>query len=104
MSDIDADKAVVRAFWDDLYSTGDLRPVIQLSGSPQKELKGIPHIDNYAKTDEDRQVIDLMFAGHVDRGTTLVLVTHDNTLAQRCDRIVRLRSGRIEHAHAAVPA
>jgi putative ABC transport system ATP-binding protein len=47
-----------------------------------------------------RQVIDLLFAGHVGRGTTLILVTHDNALAQRCDRIVRLRSGRIEGAGA----
>jgi putative ABC transport system ATP-binding protein len=45
-----------------------------------------------------RQVIDLLFAGHVERGTTLILVTHDNALAQRCDRIVRLRSGRIENS------
>jgi putative ABC transport system ATP-binding protein len=45
-----------------------------------------------------RQVIDLLFAGHVNRGTTLVLVTHDTALAQRCDRVVRLRSGRIESA------
>ncbi len=45
-----------------------------------------------------KQVIDLLFAGHVERGTTLVLVTHDGALAQRCDRIVRLRSGRIETA------
>src|SRR6201991_1845412 len=43
-----------------------------------------------------KQVIDLLFAGHVERGTTLVLVTHDTALAQRCDRIVRLRSGRVE--------
>jgi len=43
-----------------------------------------------------RQVIDLLFAGHVERGTTLILVTHDNALAQRCGRVVRLRSGRIE--------
>ena len=48
-----------------------------------------------------RQVIDLLFAGHVERGTTLVLVTHDNALAQRCDRVVRLRSGRIEAARSA---
>ena len=48
-----------------------------------------------------QQIIDLLFAGHVERGTTLVLVTHDTALAQRCDRIVRLRSGRIEGARAA---
>ena len=49
-------------------------------------------------TGTGRQVIDLLFAGHVERGTTLILVTHDNALAQRCDRIVRLRSGRIEES------
>jgi putative ABC transport system ATP-binding protein len=45
-----------------------------------------------------QQIIDLLFAGHVERGTTLVLVTHDSTLAARCDRVVRLRSGHIEAA------
>ena len=43
-----------------------------------------------------RQIIELLFKGHVERGTTLVLVTHDTALAQRCDRIVRLRSGRVD--------
>jgi len=43
-----------------------------------------------------KQIIDLMFAGHAARKTTLVLVTHDAELAARCDRVVRLRSGRIE--------
>src|SRR5438477_8241129 len=33
-----------------------------------------------------QQVIDLLFACHVERGTTLILVTHDNALAQRCGR------------------
>jgi len=45
-----------------------------------------------------KQIIDLMFAGHARRDTTLVLVTHDAELAGRCDRVVRLRSGRIETA------
>ena len=43
-----------------------------------------------------QQIIDLLFAGHIERGMTLVLVTHDNSLAARCDRMIRLRSGRIE--------
>ena len=45
-----------------------------------------------------KQVVDLLFASHRERGTTLVLVTHDQSLAARCDRVVRLRSGRIEDA------
>ncbi len=43
-----------------------------------------------------QQIVDLLFAGHTKRGTTLVLVTHDNALAQRCGRVVRLRSGRVD--------
>ena len=47
--------------------------------------------------DEDtgRQIVDLLFAGHEKRGTTLVLVTHDPSLAKRCGRVVRLRSGHV---------
>jgi len=49
------------------------------------------------------EIIDLMFKGHAERETTLVLVTHDAGLAARCDRVVRLRSGRIEPAPARAP-
>jgi putative ABC transport system ATP-binding protein len=41
-------------------------------------------------------IVDLLFALKGDRGATLVLVTHDVTLARRCDRVVRLRSGHVE--------
>ena len=41
-------------------------------------------------------IIDLLFALKRDRGSTLVLVTHDLELARRCDRVVRLRSGQVE--------
>ena len=40
-----------------------------------------------------QQIMDLMFEKQAERGTTLVLVTHDRTLAARCDMIVRMRSG-----------
>jgi putative ABC transport system ATP-binding protein len=49
-----------------------------------------------------KQIIELLFAGHEERGTTLILVTHDPALAARCDRVLRLRSGRIDSDSAAV--
>ncbi len=42
------------------------------------------------------QVIDLLLWLHRDHGTTLVLVTHDATLAASMERVVSLRDGRIE--------
>ncbi|RAI43842.1 ABC transporter ATP-binding protein [Rhodoplanes roseus] len=56
-----------------------------------------------------RGIVDLMFAGQAERGMTLVLVTHDASLAARCDRVVRMRSGRIDSdtptgARSAAPA
>ena len=40
-------------------------------------------------------IIELLFRGQRERGTTLVLVTHDTELAARCDRVLRMHSGRI---------
>jgi putative ABC transport system ATP-binding protein len=45
------------------------------------------------------EIIELLFANHKQRGTTLVLVTHDAALAARCDRVVKLRSGRLDGPH-----
>ncbi|WP_022976656.1 ABC transporter ATP-binding protein [Nevskia ramosa] len=42
------------------------------------------------------KIIDLLFALNRDRGATLVLVTHDQTLAERCDRVLRLNAGRFD--------
>ena len=41
------------------------------------------------------QVIDLMFALSRDKGATLLLITHDPALADRCDRQIRLVDGLI---------
>lgn len=42
-----------------------------------------------------RMVVDLLFQLHERYGTTLILVTHDNALAGRCRRLVRVEDGRI---------
>ena len=53
-------------------------------------------------------IADLLFALNAERGATLFLVTHEENLARRCQRVVRLESGRVvtdEIAHPAlVPA
>ena len=41
-------------------------------------------------------IIDLIFTLNAEQGTTLVLVTHDEALARRCGRTVRLAGGRIQ--------
>jgi putative ABC transport system ATP-binding protein len=41
-------------------------------------------------------VIDLMFELNAERGTTLLLVTHDEAIAGRCARNIRLAAGRID--------
>ena len=43
-----------------------------------------------------RDIIELLFRGQAERGTTLVLVTHDSALAARCSRVLHMRSGHIE--------
>ena len=44
------------------------------------------------------QVIDLMFSINAERGTTLILVTHDEEIAARCGRRLRMHAGRLEEA------
>ena len=47
-----------------------------------------------------REIADLLFRTCAERGTTLVLVTHDNALAHRCDRLIRIHSGVIDSREA----
>jgi len=42
-----------------------------------------------------RLIIDLLFALHREERNSLVLITHDPVLAERCDRVVRIEDGRI---------
>ena len=42
------------------------------------------------------QVIELMFEINAERGTTLILVTHDEEIAARCSRRLRMHAGQLE--------
>jgi putative ABC transport system ATP-binding protein len=61
-------------------------PLILVADEPTGNLDG----------ETGTQVADLLFAKQKERGTTLVLVTHDTRLAERCGRIVRVRNGSVE--------
>ena len=43
-----------------------------------------------------RGVVELLFDLNREQGTTLVIVTHDTELARQTNRIITLKSGRIE--------
>ncbi|MCL4110012.1 UNVERIFIED_CONTAM: hypothetical protein GTU68_038229 [Idotea baltica] len=46
--------------------------------------------------DTSEQIMQLLFELNRDSGTTLLLVTHDNELAKRCDRTLRLHDGSLK--------
>ena len=60
-------------------------PAILLADEPTGNLDG----------DTGEAVMDVLFGLHARCGTTMVLVTHQPRLAERCGRIVRLVDGRI---------
>ena len=43
-----------------------------------------------------QQVIDLLFELNHESGTTLLLVTHDEAVTGRCDRVLHLAAGRLQ--------
>ena len=60
---------------------------------PQLLLADEPTGSLNAQTGES--IMDLMLGMNKARGTTLILVTHDQKLAQRCDRTLTLEAGRL---------
>ncbi len=46
--------------------------------------------------DTGQKVMELLFGLQAEKGTTLILVTHDPALARRCGRTVTMLSGRLE--------
>jgi putative ABC transport system ATP-binding protein len=47
-----------------------------------------------------KQIADLLFNKQIERGMTLVLVTHDRDLAARCERQIAIRAGEIDEANS----
>lgn len=62
------------------------RPKVLLADEPTGNLDG----------PNGTAIMDLIFSLGEQFGSTLILVTHDPVLANRCDRIIRLRDGIIE--------
>lgn len=62
------------------------RPKVLLADEPTGNLDG----------PNGTAIMDLIFSLGEQFGSTLILVTHDPVLANRCDRIIRLRDGMIE--------
>jgi putative ABC transport system ATP-binding protein len=48
-------------------------------------------------------VTELLFDLHRESGTTLILVTHDLSLAKRCARVIRMSDGRVVEDTTAAP-
>ncbi|WP_455202845.1 ABC transporter ATP-binding protein [Kaarinaea lacus] len=42
-----------------------------------------------------KQTVDLLFELNQEQGTTLVLVTHDHALAEKCSRVLEIEAGRL---------
>jgi tripartite-type tricarboxylate transporter receptor subunit TctC len=53
--------STLKAFWRDELESGRFKPIIQLSGPKNAELAGVPHVDDYANTEDDRQLFGLIF-------------------------------------------
>lgn len=62
------------------------RPALLLADEPTGSLDAIT----------GEAVIELMFELKRERGSTLVLVTHDRSMAQRCERTITIAAGRLQ--------
>jgi putative ABC transport system ATP-binding protein len=79
----------------------------QLSGGEQQRVaiaRALVHKPNLVLADEPTgnldtatgaKIINLLFELNADVGSTLVLVTHDDEVARRCQRVVHLHQGRL---------
>lgn len=86
----------------------------QLSGGEQQRVaiaRALVHAPKLVLADEPTgnldlqtgaKIIELLFALNTDSGSTMVLVTHDEEIARRCQRVLRLHDGALiaDQVHA----
>jgi tripartite-type tricarboxylate transporter receptor subunit TctC len=53
--------STIKSQWQDDLRSGAFRLILQLSGPPQPEFKGAPHVDDFPKTDDERRLFELVF-------------------------------------------
>ena len=80
---------------------------MQLSGGEQQRVaiaRALVHSPRLLLADEPtgnldlrtgESIVDLLFGLNADTGSTLVMVTHDEAVASRCQRVIRLHQGRL---------
>ena len=71
------------------------RVAIARAFAPQPRLLFADEPTGNLDTHTGQRIIDLLFELNEESGTTLMLVTHDNSLAQRCQRTLQLDDGRL---------
>ena len=71
------------------------RVAIARALAPQPKLLIADEPTGNLDAETGRHIADLLFAEQAERGMTLLLVTHDPSLAARCGRQIRIRSGEI---------
>jgi putative ABC transport system ATP-binding protein len=85
----------------------------QLSGGEQQRVALARALSNHPRLlladeptgnldqDTGREIMELLFRVQRERGTTLLLITHEPPLAARCDRQLQMADGRLSEAVAA---
>ncbi len=71
------------------------RVAIARALAPQPQLVFADEPTGNLDTKTGETIMDLLFARRAASGATLVVITHDATLAARCERVITLADGRI---------
>jgi tripartite-type tricarboxylate transporter receptor subunit TctC len=57
--------STLKTYWRGDVAAGTVKPILQLNGKPSSDFQGLAHFNQFAKTDDDRKVFDLIFGALV---------------------------------------